>query len=82
MELALKPGVIQRIADRVKSGKYGSAEDVVAAAIMTLDQQERMGDFASGELTRLLEEGERSIAQEGTLDGGEAFRNRKARRQS
>lgn len=82
MELALKPGVIQRIADRVKSGKYGSAEDVIAAAIMTLDQQERMGDFASGELERLLEEGERSIAQEGTLDGDEAFRNRKARRRS
>jgi Arc/MetJ-type ribon-helix-helix transcriptional regulator len=82
MELALKPTVVQRIADRVKSGKYGSAEDVVAAAIMTLDQQERMGDFASGELERLLEEGERSIAQEGTLDGDEAFRNRKARRRS
>ena len=80
MDLALKPDLIQRIAERVKSGQYGSAEDVVAAGIMMLDQQERMGDFAAGELERLLEEGERSIAQEGTLDGDEAFGDRKARR--
>jgi len=80
MNLALHSSVTKRIDERVKSGQYASAEDVVSAAIMTLDQQERFGDFAPGELDRLLEEGERSIAEHGTLDGEQAFQNRKARR--
>jgi Arc/MetJ-type ribon-helix-helix transcriptional regulator len=80
MKLLLKPDVQKRIEERVKSGRYASAEDVVSAAILTLDQQERFGDFAPGELDRLLEEGERSIAEHGTLDGEQAFQARKARR--
>ncbi len=80
MKLTLTPGVKKCIDERVKSGRYASAEDVVSAAIMTLDQQERVGDFAPGELDRLLEEGERSIAEHGTLDGAEALQKRKARR--
>jgi putative addiction module CopG family antidote len=80
MNLALNSSVKKRIDARVKSGRYASAEDVVSAAIMTLDQQERFGDFAPGELDRLLEEGERSIAEHGTRDSDQAFQNRKARR--
>ena len=80
MKLELKPGVQKQIDERVKSGRYASAEDVVAAALVTLDQQERSGDFEAGELDRLLEEGERSMEEHGTLDGDEAFNGRKARR--
>jgi len=80
MNLVLKPGVKKRIDERVKSGQYAFAEDVASAAIMTLDQQERFMDFAQGELDRLPKEGERSIAKHGTLDGEQAYRNRKARR--
>ncbi len=58
----------------VNSGQYSSPEDVAAAAIMALDQQEQFGDFEANELNNLLAEGERSIEQEGTLDGDEAFR--------
>jgi Arc/MetJ-type ribon-helix-helix transcriptional regulator len=72
---------VQELIDqRVKSGEYASAEDVVAAAIMTLEQQKRFGDFEAGELDHLLAEGERSIKAEGTLDGDEAFRSRSDRR--
>jgi len=53
---------------------------VVVAAIVALDQEEQFGDFATGELDRLLAEGEQSIEQEGTLDGGKAFRMRRERR--
>ena len=52
----------------------------MAAAIVTLDQQERFGDFEAGELESLLAEGEQSIEQEGTLDGEEAYRMRHDRR--
>jgi putative addiction module CopG family antidote len=80
LTLALKPDVQKLIDDRVASGKYPSAEDVVAAAIASLQQQEQFGDFAEGELDDLLAEGERSIESEGTLDGDEAFRTRCERR--
>ena len=76
----LDPKLQKLIDERVKSGKYASPEDVVAAALLTLDQQERFGDFAVGELDDLLAEGERSIEKDGPLDGDEAFRLRQARR--
>ena len=52
----------------------------MAAAILTLDQQERFGDFSPGELETLIAEGEKSISSRGTLDGTQAFERRKARR--
>lgn len=76
----LDPKLRKLIDERVKSGKYASPEDVLAAALLTLDQQERFGDFAAGELDDLLAEGERSIEMDGTLDGDEAFRLRQMRR--
>jgi Arc/MetJ-type ribon-helix-helix transcriptional regulator len=80
ISFALDPVVQKLIAERVASGKYLCAEDVVAAAIVALDQQEQIGDFAVGEVDDLLAEGERSIRTEGTLDGDEAFRMRRERR--
>jgi len=82
MNLSLDPKLQKLIEERVKSGQYASVEDVVAAALLTLDQQERFGDFGPGELDELLAEGERSIREEGTLDGNEAFRLRQSRRSS
>ena len=80
MNLSLGPEVQKLIDERVKSGKYATPEAVVAAALLTLDQQEWLGEFAPGELDKLLTEGEQSIAEEGTLDGDEAFRLRRERR--
>ena len=80
MDLSLTPDVQRLINERVNSGKYATAEDVVAAAIMVLDQQEQFGDFEAGELDDLLAEGERSIERDGTLDGEQAFGLRRERR--
>lgn len=80
MKLALDPEVQKLIAERVESGKYASPEDVIAAALVVLDQQERFGDFAPGELSALLAEGEASIAAEGTLSGEDAYQQRRGRR--
>jgi putative addiction module CopG family antidote len=60
MNLSLSPQVCDLIEQRVRAGKYRTPEDVVTAAISTLDQQESTGDFQPGELDRLLAEGERS----------------------
>ncbi len=80
MNLSLDPKVQKLIDERVKSGKYASPEDVVSAALLTLDQQESFGDFAAGELNALLSKGEETIVCEGTLDGDEAYRLRRGRR--
>jgi antitoxin ParD1/3/4 len=73
MNVSLPAEIEKQIQDRVRSGKYRSAEDVVAAAISMLDQQERFGDFGPGELDKLLAEGERDIARGDVIDSGKAF---------
>ena len=69
MQLSLPPDIVKLIEKRVREGKYRTPEDVVAAALSNLEQQEA-GDFHTGELDRLIAEGERSGAP---LDGGEVF---------
>ncbi|MGD0769160.1 MAG: hypothetical protein ABSB42_13320 [Tepidisphaeraceae bacterium] len=73
MKLELSPKIQTLIKDRVESGKYRRPEDVVTAALSSLDQQESFGDFAPGELDRLLNEGERDIAAGDVIDGDQAF---------
>jgi putative addiction module CopG family antidote len=60
MTLSLPPHVQRLIEERIRSGKYRTAEDVIAAAVSTLDQQEAFGEFAAGELDALMEDGETS----------------------
>ena len=73
MELSLKPELRKFIEDKVRAGDYGSAEEVVEAGLAALRQHEGFGDFEAGEMDGLLEEGERSIREEGTVDAGEVF---------
>jgi antitoxin ParD1/3/4 len=73
MKIELSPKIQKLIKDRVESGKYRRPEDVVTAAMSSLDQQESFGDFAPGELDRLLNEGERDIAAGDVIDGDQAF---------
>jgi len=80
MNLSLNPDLQKLIDDRVTSGKYATPEDVVVAAIATLEQQENLGEFDERELDQLLAEGERSVQEHGTLDGEEALRLRRERR--
>ena len=79
MNLSLPPE-IQRIIDaRVKSGTYRRAEDVVAAAVVSLGQQERAMQLNAAEfeavysnLREKLAEG-LAAADAGKLSDGDAF---------
>ncbi len=62
MNLTLSHQIQQLIEEKVRSGKYNSAEDVVSAAVAHLDQDEQSGDFKPGELEGLIEDGEQSGA--------------------
>ena len=80
MELALDADT-QRIIDQtVRSGRYRTREEVVAAAVTAFVAGQTPGDFAPGEWDRLLAEGEASIEREGTLDGDAALAARRERR--
>ena len=83
MELSLPAKYRKLIEDRVRSGRYATAEDVVTAALTTLDQNDRLGEFAPGELERLIAEGEESLKREGPIPADQVFkeiRQRSARR--
>lgn len=80
MHLAIDPEMQRLIDEKLRTGQYGSAEDVVRAGLAALKQQDFSGDFHAGELDALLAEGERSITDHGTLNAGEALRARRERR--
>jgi Arc/MetJ-type ribon-helix-helix transcriptional regulator len=80
MNLSLPDEIQKLIEKRLKTGEYRTAEEVVSAAIQSFDAQNSFGGFEAGEMDALLDEGERSIEEEGTLDGDEAFRQRRQRR--
>ena len=60
MDLTISPELRTLIEQRMRSGRYATAEDVVAAALRSLEQDERSGEFEAGELDQLLAEGEAS----------------------
>jgi antitoxin ParD1/3/4 len=74
MNLALKPNIEKLIDKRIKSGKYRTREDVVAAGVLSLDQQDRLLDFPPGELDQLLAAADAQIERGELLDGEQVFR--------
>lgn len=79
MNLTLPPEILRLIDERVQSGKYESPEDVVTAAVTTLDQQERVTHLAVSELEVAFPGIREKIAQglaeaeAGQVSDGEAF---------
>jgi putative addiction module CopG family antidote len=73
MNVTLKSKARQFVEQKVRSGQYASAEQVVEAGLAALRQQEAFGDFKPGELDQLIEEGERSSTNERTYRADEVF---------
>lgn len=80
MHLTIDSEMQRFIDEKLRSGRYASAEDIVRAGLAALRQQDSLGDFRPGELDALLAEGEQSIAESGTLVADEALRVRRNRR--
>lgn len=77
MTLKLSTRTQRRILKSVRAGRYESPEKVVEAALAALDHADSFGDFAPGELDRLLAEGDESIRRSGTIDGRTALKRRR-----
>jgi len=63
MKPTLPTEVQKWIDDRVKSGRYSSAEDVVTAAVSNLEQQERVADLSAEELVLLYPDVRQKLAE-------------------
>lgn len=73
MQVSL-PIELQRFVDeKLASGAYATAEDVLRAGLALLRQAERFGDFSAGELEALLAEGEESLEREGSVGADAVF---------
>lgn len=71
MQLSLPLDIQRQIEERVRSGQYRSAEDVVTAAVSTLAQQEAYGEFEAGELDAILGVGEEALTRGQVISGAE-----------
>ncbi|HZK82862.1 MAG TPA: type II toxin-antitoxin system ParD family antitoxin [Humisphaera sp.] len=74
MSLRIKLELQKFIDDQVKDGRYDSTEEVVEAALATIEQQTRCGEFGAGELDRLLAEGETDFNRGNFHVGEDVFR--------
>jgi putative addiction module CopG family antidote len=73
MNISLSRPMQDFVESKVREGEYASPEQVIEAALATLQQQQQ-GQFARGELDRLLAEGEADIENGRMYDGEETFR--------
>lgn len=58
MTISINADLQRRIEERIRTGGYATAEEVLTAAMSLLDREEQMGDFAPGELQKLIDEAE------------------------
>jgi hypothetical protein len=58
----------------MKRGGYATPKDVVLAGLALLEQHDRVGDFAEGQLDALLVVADAEIARGEVVDGEEVFR--------
>ena len=73
MQITLRPSLKRYVEEQVRAGRYASAEDVMAAAVGRLMQDEDSGDFAPGELNALIARAEAQFRRGEGLDAADVF---------
>jgi antitoxin ParD1/3/4 len=73
MNVSLTPDLQRFVDEKVATGGYSSPEDVVRAALASLQQAEKFGDFQPGELDSLIREGEKSLEYGGPIAADQVF---------
>ena len=84
MNVALKPEFKKFIEKQIKAGRYGSVEDVLAAGITRLMQDNHDFGLSPGELQMMVDEGEADITEGNTVTLSQTrkhFRDRSGIRQ-
>ena len=73
MNVDLTPELEQLVAGKVKSGRYGSATEVLQEALRLLEQRDAERTSAKSEARLQIEEGWQSARRGEVVDGDEAF---------
>jgi Arc/MetJ-type ribon-helix-helix transcriptional regulator len=79
MNLSFPPEIQKLIDDRVRSGRYDSPEAVIASAMSTLEQQERLAELGTDDVQTLFPGLKEQLAaglaaaRAGDVIDGEAF---------
>lgn len=72
MNIAVGPKAEELIRQKLASGQYATAEEVVLAGLAALDQQ-AADDFAPGELEALIAKGEASLQSQGPIPAKQVY---------
>ncbi|HSI35173.1 MAG: type II toxin-antitoxin system ParD family antitoxin [Phycisphaerae bacterium] len=80
MQITLTPDDQRYIEEQVRAGRYQSVDQVLSAAVANLRQADHTGDFAPGEMDKLIAEAEEDFARGDvlTLDEVRAHFSRKS----
>lgn len=73
MNVHLTPELEQLVQSRVKSGRYGSASEVVRDALRLLADRDELMDLRKRELRKKIALGLESLQQGRSIDGDEFF---------
>ena len=77
MEILITAERQKFLEQKVRSGAYRSIDEVIEAGLAALEMQETYGDFAPGELDKLLTEADEDFEKGDVVDGEEVFRELK-----
>ncbi len=80
MQVLLSSELQRFVDEQLASGTYATPEDVLQAAVASLRQSEKFGDFEPGELDAMMAEGERGLTHGGAIGADTVFNE--ARRRS
>lgn len=80
MSVTLSDQTQRMIEEQLGQGGYTTPDDLVQAALASLNQQLNVGGFEPGELDALLAVGDADIARGDLLDGEQALADRRRRR--
>lgn len=73
MNVSLTPELEQFVADKVKSGRYTSASEVVREALRLLEEREELRSLQKQELQKKIAEGLDQLARDEGLPGEAVF---------
>ncbi|WP_250123792.1 type II toxin-antitoxin system ParD family antitoxin [Chroococcidiopsis sp. CCMEE 29] len=73
MDISLTPELEQLIQDKVKSGRYLSASEVIREGLRLLDERDRLDEPRLAELKEKIREGIEELERGEGIDGEEVF---------
>jgi antitoxin ParD1/3/4 len=79
MNVSLSPELEQLIEEKVKTGMYNSASEVIRAGLRLLQEQDELRQIRLQELKREVQKGLDQIERGEVVDGDEVFRELRER---